>query len=202
MFDSTKDILDLTYKMPIDESRQEILNSISEYMNQQIKVGQIPQLNFICTHNSRRSQLAQIWAKVAANHYGIELQSYSGGTEVTALNPRVITSLERFNFSVKNTKEENPRYNISFDGNLILNNCFSKLYDASINPTSNFAAVMTCSSADDNCPFVPGCDVRIPLTYDDPKSFDDTPLEDTMYDYRSFQIATEMFYAFSKVRQT
>ena len=58
---------------------------------------------------------------------------------------------------------------------------------------------MTCDHADENCPFIPGCDVRLPIRYEDPKAFDDTPLEAEKYDERSLQIANEMFYAFKNI---
>ena len=154
-------------------------------------------LNFICTHNSRRSQFSQIWANVAANFYGIVINSYSSGVEVTALNPRVVASLERFGFNIDSTEGENPQYRIDYDPAQKAITAFSKLIEDPSNPTSNFAAIMTCSHADENCPVVFGAEQRISIRYDDPKAFDDTPLETCMYDYRSFQIATELFYVFS-----
>jgi len=59
---------------------------------------------------------------------------------------------------------------------------------------------MTCSQADEGCPFVPGAAVRIPITFEDPKAFDNTPLQAAKYAQRSMQIATEMFYVFSKIQ--
>jgi arsenate reductase len=157
-------------------------------------------LNFICTHNSRRSQFAQIWAKVAADYYNIVIQSYSSGVEVTALNPRAVKSLERFGFNINSTGGENPHYRIDYDPAQKAIMAFSKLIEDASNPKENFAAIMTCSHADENCPIVVGCEQRIPLRYNDPKAFDDSPLEASMYDYRSFQIATELFYVFSSIK--
>ncbi|MEM6771423.1 MAG: protein-tyrosine-phosphatase, partial [Bacteroidota bacterium] len=73
--------------------------------------------------------------------------------------------------------------------------CFSKRYDDAVNPKANFAAVMTCSDADENCPFIPGADVRIPLTYEDPKVADGTPEEATVYDERLREIGRELLWA-------
>lgn len=156
-------------------------------------------LNFICTHNSRRSQFSQVWAKVAGDYYGIPVQSFSGGVEVTAFNERAVASLERFGFRITKHGEENPSYSVNWTDSAEPLVMFSKLYDDEINPKSGFAAIMTCSHADENCPFVAGCEKRIPIRYEDPKKYDDTPLELAFYDYRSFEIATELFYAFSKV---
>lgn len=157
-------------------------------------------LNFICTHNSRRSQLSQVWAKVASEFYGIKISSYSGGTEATAFNERAIESLERFGFQIKQDGAVNPKYSINWKEGSEGVVAYSKRYDDAENPTQDFAAIMTCSHADENCPFVLGCEKRIPIRYQDPKFYDDTPLESAFYDYRSFEIASEMFYVFSKIK--
>ena len=59
---------------------------------------------------------------------------------------------------------------------------------------------MTCSQADGGCPFIAGAEKRIPITYEDPKAFDDSPLEEAKYDERSLQIASEMFYVFRQIK--
>ena len=58
---------------------------------------------------------------------------------------------------------------------------------------------MTCAHADENCPFIPGTEQRIPVRYKDPKTFDDTPEETAAYLNKSIEIATEMQYIFSSV---
>ena len=77
--------------------------------------------------------------------------------------------------------------------------CFSKVYNADVNPQKEFAAIMTCSDAEENCPFIPGVELRIGTTYDDPKAFDNTELQDAKYDERCKQIALETLYVFSKI---
>jgi arsenate reductase (thioredoxin) len=74
---------------------------------------------------------------------------------------------------------------------------WSKTFDDPANPAAGFGAVMTCSDADENCPFVPGTDLRLAITYDDPKNFDGTPREEEMYRERAVQIGRELLYAFS-----
>ena len=76
---------------------------------------------------------------------------------------------------------------------------FSKTLDDEFNPTSEFAAIMTCTQADEGCPFIAGAEKRIPITFEDPKAFDNTPQEAEKYNERSVQIATEMFYVFSQI---
>ena len=183
----------------IADARKPILDVFVEYCQQQIDSKKELKLNFICTHNSRRSQLSQVWAKAAAYTHGISLAAYSGGVEVTAFNERAIDSLVRSGFQVSTKGNENPHYHITYsiDAPPIL--AFSKHYDSEVNPIDDFAAIMTCSDADQNCPFIPGASARIPLRYEDPKAFDDTPQETEMYDNRSLQIASEMFYVFKQL---
>jgi arsenate reductase len=187
-------------QMRVPDERLEVLRPLEEYIQAKIdQTGEV-NLNFICTHNSRRSQFAQIWAQTAAEYFGISASCYSGGVEVTAFNERAVESIKRSGFKVETSKGANPRYSVfhSEDRHPIL--AFSKLFDDPINKAGQFAAVMTCSHADENCPFIPGTEKRIPVRYEDPKEFDGTPEESAMYDARSIQIASEMFYVFSRVK--
>lgn len=188
-------------QLNITEERIQVLNPLIEFIQFKIDQGKEINLNFICTHNSRRSQFSQIWAQTAADYFGVPANCYSGGVEVTAFNERAVESIKRSGFRVITKGNANPRYSVfhSEDSEPIL--AFSKLFDDPINKVDQFAAIMTCSHADENCPFIPGTEKRIPVRYEDPKSFDDTPEESVMYDQRSMQIASEMFYVFSKVRE-
>lgn len=185
--------------MDISEDRIAKLQPLIDYIKSKREKGQPIRLNFICTHNSRRSQLAQIWAQTASDYFEIPAFCYSGGVEVTACNERTIHSLERSGFIISKHGHSNPIYFILQDKDTRPIIVFSKLYDDVINPHGNFATIMTCSHADENCPFIPGAEARIPVRYEDPKEFDDTDLESTKYDQRSQQIASEMFYVFSRV---
>jgi arsenate reductase len=159
---------------------------------------------FICTHNSRRSQLCQIWAATAATYYGVlHVEAYSGGTEVTAFNGRAVAALRRAGFAIDDPKTTpNPRYRVSWhvDGPEL--ECFSKVYHDASNPKSDFCAVMTCSQADKLCPIVQGASKRISLPYNDPKAFDGTPQETANYDERCRQIAREILFAFSEAAKS
>lgn len=184
----------------IPSERKVRLGELADYIRSKIEKDQAVKLNFICTHNSRRSHLAQIWTALAAYHYGIEnIETYSGGTEATAFNPRAVAAMERAGFKVENPGGENPRYKVKFSVKAEPLICFSKTFDDDVNPDAAFAAIMTCSDADENCPFVPGAEFRISITYRDPKESDGTNKEKETYDDRCFQIATEMFYVVSKV---
>lgn len=184
----------------ISDERKEVLKVLIDYIQRKVDQGKEVNLNFICTHNSRRSQFSQIWAQTAADYFGIPAHCYSGGVEVTAFNKRAVASIERSGFRVSSKGDFNPVYYVfKSDANEPIVT-FSKLFDDPINNAVPFAAVMTCSHADEHCPFIPGAEKRIPVRYEDPKEFDDTPQETIKYDERSMQIAAEMFYVFSKIK--
>jgi arsenate reductase len=185
----------------VSTERQSILQPLVEYIKSKTDAQQSVNLTFICTHNSRRSHLGQVWAQVAAAYFGIEnVHSFSGGTEATACNPRTIAAFQRAELEVvKTTASENPVYEIRFDDYSQPIIAFSKVYDQAPNPNRGFAAIMTCDHAEANCPFIPGAEKRLPIMYIDPKIADDTSEETATYDARCRQIATEMKWVFTNL---
>ena len=179
--------------------RKALLEEMAEYLREKLSTGQEIRLNFICTHNSRRSQFSQIWAQTAAAYYGIEALCYSGGVEVTAFNPRAVSAIRRDGFKLVQKEGNNPVYFVFYSEEEEPIVAFSKVYDDAINAPKDFAAVMTCDHADENCPFIPGAEKRFPLRYEDPKAFDDSSQEEQMYTERSHQIGAELFFLFEKV---
>jgi len=199
MYHKINEIIDkIEYDSILDE-RKSALKQLVDAIKVKKAANEAIKLHFICTHNSRRSQFGQLWSLVAARHFGVVIESFSGGIEVTGFNERAIASLNRFGFRISESGTENKRYTIEFNAGDPAVEMYSKLVEDDVNPRENFIAIMTCSDADEKCPLVIGCDARIPLRYEDPSYFDGSPLEATMYDYRSFQIATELFYVFSKL---
>ena len=181
----------------IPSERKQQLRAVADYVRQHLNAGAKARLTFICTHNSRRSHLSQIWAKIAAEHCGLgDVETFSGGTEATAFNPRAVDSLQRSGLQIKTEdgSASNPRYLVRYDENTPPLVCFSKVYDEAPNPNSKYCAIMTCSQADEACPVVPGCELRAPIRYEDPKAADDTPAEAATYDERSAQICREMLF--------
>ena len=201
MFPEIQDIINQLNPEVIFNDRKETLQPLVEFIQTKIDKKEAIQINFICTHNSRRSHLSQIWTQVVAAYYEIpNVYCYSGGTEETALFPKVVETLSSQGFNIFKIAEcNNPIYAIKYGVNAMPIIGFSKKYDSPFNPSSEFAAVMTCSQADDGCPFIPGAEKRIPITFEDPKVSDNTPEQARVYAERSLQIATEMFYVFSKV---
>lgn len=185
---------------PVSNERKEVLKPLIAYIQSKVDQNKDINLNFICTHNSRRSQFSQIWAQTAANYYGIPTRCFSGGVEVTAFNERAVESIKKSGFKVTSEGKTNPTYYVFYSDGQEPICTFSKLFDDPINREDDFAAVMTCSHADENCPFIPGAEKRIPVLYEDPKAFDNTPEEAARYDERSLQIASEMFYVFSQIK--
>ncbi|HMV08548.1 MAG TPA: protein-tyrosine-phosphatase [Cyclobacteriaceae bacterium] len=185
----------------IPHERKQLLQQLSAFVQSRVQNRQVAHLNFICTHNSRRSHLSQLWAQAAAYYYGVpNVQAYSGGTEATAFNPRAVKAMMDAGFNIVKLKDgDNPVYEVSFAEEINPVRAFSKKYDDPFNHNKDFAAIMTCSHADENCPLVAGAAARIALTYDDPKEFDGTPLEQEKYKERVEQIGTEILYAFSLI---
>lgn len=200
--DLTKTIESLPFEF-LSEDRKQILLPLIEYIQTRTSKQKEVRLNFICTHNSRRSHLSQIWAQTAAAYYDIKnVICYSGGTEATALFPVVAQTLGDSGFKIKTLSEgSNPVYSIKYSANELPIIGFSKTYDDDFNPESGFAAIMTCSQADGGCPFIAGAEKRIPITFEDPKISDGTPQQKETYLERSLQIGTELFYVFSQIKK-
>lgn len=196
-------VIETLPKLEISDERKLVLEPLIDFIQTKADDKEEVNINFICTHNSRRSHLSQIWAQTMAVNFGIEkVKTYSGGTEATAMFPKVGETLSNQGFEIQKIADvKNPIYAIKFDDNSHPIVAFSKKYDDEFNPKSNFAAIMTCSQADGNCPFIAGAEKRIPITYEDPKLFDNTAQQTEKYKERSLQIASEMMYIFSKIKK-
>ena len=188
----------------ISDERKIILQPLIEFISSKPSKNEEVILNFICTHNSRRSHLSQIWAQTMANYFEVKnVFCYSGGTEATAMFPKVVETLRNQGFEIlKLSETENPVYAVKFAENEHAVVCFSKKYNDDFNPKSAFAAILTCDSADENCPIVYGAEARIPIKYEDPKKSDGTPEMNETYFNRSLEIATEMKFVFENLRKS
>ncbi len=186
----------------IPGQRKDILGKLTNFLKKKIDELKPAEFIFVCTHNSRRSHMNQLWAQAAASYYGIPyVHCFSGGTEETSFNPRSVRALQKAGFKINQLSEGvNPHYSVFWGDEHEPIKAFSKKFSHTSNPQSEFCAVMTCTEADEACPFVPGAEVRISLPYEDPKISDDTALESETYEARSLEIAREIFYAFSLVK--
>ncbi|MBI1837646.1 MAG: protein-tyrosine-phosphatase [Flavobacteriia bacterium] len=204
MFDKIKktcDALVLQFDT-IPNDRKALLEEISNYIQNKKNRNEAIQLMYICTHNSRRSHFGQIWAAVASDYFNIQnVTTFSGGTETTAFHINAINALKELGFKIQlKTESSNPIHEVFYSETKEPCFCFSKKYDDEFNPISNFAALMTCGDAEENCPFIAGVELRIGTTYNDPKEYDGTALQDQKYRERSFQIALETLFVFSKIK--
>lgn len=205
MYPSIKNFCDqlVTQFGEISLERKSLLEKVSAFIREKKSKGLDVKLVYICTHNSRRSHFGQVWANVAADYFDVNhVFTFSGGTEATAFNPNAINALRRVGFDISIIEEgNNSVYRVAHSDLYAPSVCFSKVYDNAANPKSGYAAIMTCSDAEENCPFIPGVELRIGTTYDDPKVFDHTPLQDEKYDERCRQIALETMFIFSETKK-
>lgn len=202
LFSGIENVIKSLNPETIPSERKTVLQPLIDFIQLKASENREIRINFICTHNSRRSHLSQVWAQTMAHFFSIKnVFCYSGGTEATALFPLVAVTLQNSGFEVLTISEgKNPIYTIKYAENEHPIICFSKTLDDAFNPKSGFAAIMTCSQADGGCPFIAGAEKRIPITFEDPKAFDNTPLQLEKYNERSLQIATELFYVFSQIK--
>lgn len=181
----------------ITEERKAKLESLSNYLHQKATQNQTAKLVVICTHNSRRSHIGQLWLAAGASYYKLPfIKTFSGGTEATAFNPNAVNALQSVGFKIntENPNKTNPLYTVQWQENQEPYKAFSKRFEDTPNPNNEFAAIMVCSEADEGCPFVPGCDFRLALPFNDPKVSDGTLQETTQYLASCKEIGTEMLY--------
>lgn len=183
----------------IPQERKEELAPLSSYIAEHAAKASPSSVIVICTHNSRRSHIGQLWLVIAAAYYGIDMQTYSGGTEATAFYPSAVEAMKRCGLSIKALDTSpNPSYEVSWTATMSPQICFSKKFDNEVNPKRDFAAVMVCNSAAEACPFVPGCAIRLAIPYIDPKFSDGKTDEREVYFEKALEIGREMLYVLSQ----
>ncbi len=182
----------------IPEERKKELNKLAAYVK--YKETDPIDLVFICTHNSRRSIFGQVWAKIAAFHFGLtNVETHSAGTEETSIAGNVVYTFMSLGFDlVVEGEEENSRHFFIFDTRQNACVCSSKTLDHYSLPKEEFGAIMTCTSADEACPMVLGAELRVATPFEDPKASDGTSEAQQKYRATSNQIAREMLYVFHK----
>ena len=183
--------------------RKKILEKIAEKIANEYKTKKHVNLNFICTHNSRRSQLGQVWSFYAAHYFNLsKISAFSGGTEVTAFHKNTVKTLQKvgFNFSVIKFSNQNPTYEVRFKGSAKSCLGFSKVFDDMHNKQP-FIAITTCNNADTNCPYISSAIARFHLPFVDPKISDTTNKQEKTYLKTNATIAAQVFFIFSEVKK-
>lgn len=200
---STENFFKLASKnIKLAEDRKKILLKISETVATEYTENNVVNLNFICTHNSRRSQLGQVWAFYAANYFNLNIHAFSGGTEITAFYRNTVKTLQAvgFDFKIVEFSHQNPKYLISYKESTRSIFGFSKRFDDETNKNP-FIAITTCNNADKNCPFIPTAIERFHLPFVDPKFSDGTPEQSATYLKTNEQIAAEIFFIFTEIKR-
>lgn len=178
----------------ISQERISKLDKLAELIQQH----ELTEVIFICTHNSRRSQFAQMAFQIACLERGLKINVFSGGTEETSLNENALAAVQDAGIKIEKSdynsgnNDDNPIYIWDVGGKSI--KLFSKKYDHEINPKENFLAVMVCEEADADCPFVPGAKARFSLPYQDPKHSDGSENTAEVYSESFKNIFSEMNY--------
>lgn len=201
MYDNLIESIEALSTSTISEERKRILQPLIDYILNKIKERKTIRLNFICTHNSRRSHIAQVWAQALAYYFNIKnIECFSGGTEGTRIHHKIIDTLADQGFKILTMSDsDNPIIGVKFDQNEWPVICFSKAYDHEFNPKSEYMAVMVCDEADVNCPVVMGAEARASITYTDPKKYDHMEMVDQKYLEKSVEIGSELYYVFSNL---
>ena len=190
----------------IPSRRLAILNQLAHWVSEQ-PLTKPTDIMIICTHNSRRSQMGQIWLQAAAWHFELQnVRAWSGGTEGTAFYASALSALRKQGVSIVKTESDNgihsnPTYRVQLQDNRPSFYALSTPYMHPMNPNSGFAAVLVCDTADQGCPVVQGAAARFALPYVDPKISDGSAEEAQVYSIRSLEIGTEMFYVMMKANQ-
>lgn len=97
----------------IDDLRKQTLIEFSKTIQNSFSKNDFSKLIFVCTHNSRRSQIAQMLALASADFLELPgIEAYSGGTETTEFYIRSVQALINVGFKIdKETHNaQNPKY--------------------------------------------------------------------------------------------
>lgn len=200
LFEEVQNYVEHQLNDSVELDRQLVLDDLIATIKQHLTENNVVVINFVCTHNSRRSQFAQFWATVMVSYFDVKnIACFSSGVEVTALHANVVNTFKNIGVEVNQFGKENPVYILKYANKAAPLKMFSKLLEDETNPQKDFIAVMTCAEADEGCPFVSGAMARIPLRYEDPKQFDNTDEVEKAYKATSQLIANEMKYVFSRI---
>lgn len=184
----------------IEPERREALLQLVAHINTIQATGKPVRLTFICTANSRRSQLAEIWAATAAAHYDVpHIETYSGGTGVSAFNKRISRTLTGAGFEVIMRPGFNSQVQVRYSDREPPIFCYSKVHNDPVNPREDYIAVVLCDDAEVACPVMPGATYRVFIPYVDPRLSDHSDDEREAYHERNAQIAREMLFVMSRV---
>ena len=187
-----------------DSSRGEAIDTLAKWVAGRIAAAGSAEVIVVCTGNSRRSMLGAAMGNAAASYLETPVRFSSGGTAPSAMNIRTIEALREAGFEIEPNRqtapagaggELNPVYGVSWtvvgertaaEGDVLE---FSKKFSDAANPQRDFAAIMVCSEASEECPIVPGAALSVSMPFEDPKSHDGLASETMAYAERRDEIA-------------
>ena len=73
MFPTLKHFVEALDMAAIPLNRKSTLQPLIDYIQAKVVANKVVNLNFICTHNSRRSHLSQLWAQIMATYFEIPM---------------------------------------------------------------------------------------------------------------------------------
>ena len=170
-----------------NQKRKKRLDNIASVINENLN--KTRSIVFLCTHNSRRSQICEVWGKVFAEIYRKKININSAGAFKTVVHSQVYESIVKCGLIVNNKKE------IFFDKKKFKLN--SKTTDSIT--MKNFIAVMTCSDAEKSCPHDPKSIRNIKMFFNDPRIYDETDKMSREYLKTTTYIAEELNYIFKNI---
>tara|TARA_Y100001949_G_C15986510_1_gene330879 strand:+ start:2001 stop:2567 length:567 start_codon:yes stop_codon:yes gene_type:complete len=170
-----------------NQKRKKRLDNIASVINENLN--KTRSIVFLCTHNSRRSQICEVWGKVFAEIYRKKININSAGAFKTVVHSQVYESIVKCGLVVDNKKE------IFFDKKKFKLN--SKTIDSLT--MKNFIAVMTCSNAEKSCPNDPRSIRNIKMFFNDPRIYDETDKMSREYLNTTIYIAEELNYIFKNI---
>jgi hypothetical protein len=177
--------------------RQANVRNVALYVAGDILAGGSASIMFLCTHNSRRSQMAQAWGLAAAARFDVPVTCYSGGTGPTRVHSSAMAGLSALGFDVLPAGE--GRFSVAFShaGRTEL---WSKRYQDAAKERQ-FIAIANCSQADEGCPTIPSARTRLAMLYDDPRVADGHPDEVQVYTACASTIGRELMALFALVHE-
>ena len=163
------------------------LELIANELNKKIKETNV--LVFLCTHNSRRSQICEVWGSIFSLIYKKEILINSAGTIKTSVHKEIFNVLKKCGVSVNENEE------IAFKNLLI------KLKSKTLDQidAKKFIAIMTCSDAEKSCPIDSRSVKNINMFFKDPKVYDNTKYMEEEYLKTNSNIAEELNYIFKRI---
>ena len=189
---------------PFSPRRRDRLDALAAHLRERYQVGMTLRVTVICTHNSRRSHLAQVWLAHWLATYRIPAEIHSAGTEVTAVYPAIVSTLREADFDIRpadSSETDNPRYllRLAADGEPL--SLYSKRLDDPALPAFDFTALLVCDGAAEACPVVAGAEARFVLPFRDPKWSDGTTEMAAAYRTASEEINESMKYLANRIQQ-